>query len=268
MRPAVERLQRSRKGVRKGLRRLIAMYGTRPSDFGGRALDVLVEAFLSQNTNMVNSTRGYRALRRRFPTWTKVMLAPVEEVQREIAICGLARTRAIRLQAILHRLKQERGKLALEDLGSLGPDGVRSYLTGFHGIGPKTAAFVSLFAFQHPVVPIDNGILRVIRRLRWVRPKARDAEAERVLSPLVPRGRHYEMHVLLFTHAKQRCTPRNPKCDECTLLPQCPFGQRRVKHLPPKDVEPLTLSKRERERILARFASAGLDPTGKPKTGR
>lgn len=251
-----------RREIVRGSGRLNKMYGRRPSDFGGKALDVLVEAFLAQHTNMANAVRGYRSLRRRFPSWTKVMLASPEAVQREIAICGLARTRAIRLQAILRRLKSEQGKLSLDALADRPAADVRVYLTSFHGIGPKTAAFVMLFAFGHPVVPIDNGVLRVIRRLRWVRQAARDVEAERVLSPLVPRGRHYELHVLLFTHAKQRCTPRNPKCDECRLLPQCPFGQRRVKHLPPTEAEPLTLTKKERERILAKFASAGLDPTG------
>ena len=35
----------------------------------------LVEAILAQNTNMANATRGYRMLRRRLPTWTKVMNA-------------------------------------------------------------------------------------------------------------------------------------------------------------------------------------------------
>src|SRR4051812_37986689 len=77
----------------------------------GAGLDTLVEAMLSQNTNMANARAGYRMLRRRFPTWRQVMEAPVGDVQREIAVCGLARMRARRLQALLRKIKDLRGGL-------------------------------------------------------------------------------------------------------------------------------------------------------------
>lgn len=245
------------------LRGLRATYGEpRRSRFGQRGLDVLVGAMLAQNTNMTNADRGYRMLRRRFPTWSKVMNADVADVQREIAICGLARMRARRLQALLARVRREQGKLSIEHLRSAGPDATRDELLTFHGVGPKTAAYVSLFAFDHAVLPIDNGILRVVKRLRLVRPTARDAEAERTLSPNITPGEHYATHVLAFRHAKERCKPRNPKCVDCALLMMCPFGQRRVKHQPPEELEAIGITRRERDRLLARFVSAGLARRG------
>jgi endonuclease III len=243
--------------VLRGLRR---MYGERHWTPNGSGLDTLVEGMLAQNTNMANAERGYRQLRRRFRSWTQVLAAPVQEVQRCIAICGLARMRARRLQALLDRIRAERGRLNIEFLKEQEVAAGYEWLTRFHGIGPKTAAFTLLFAFEHPVLPVDNGVLRVLRRVRLVRPKARDAEAERLLSPLIPRGRHYAMHVLLFTHAKERCRPKNPKCDECTLHELCPFGQRRMRHKPPEQVEAFVRVKR-RPAPLARFASAGIFKT-------
>src|SRR5258707_632781 len=71
---------------------------------------------------------------------------------------------------------------------------------------------------------------------------ARDLEAERVLAQLIPTDRHYETHILLFQHAKKRCRPKNPKCEECALLKICPYGQRVVKHL-----------REDREADLAQF---------------
>ncbi len=57
------------------------------------------------------------------------------------------------------------------------------------------------------------------------------------MSPLIGRGRHYAMHVLLFAHEKQRCRPKIPQCPEFMLLVLCPPGRRRVRHPPPaKDV--------------------------------
>jgi endonuclease-3 len=245
------------KQVLRGLRR---MYGERPFVREGTGLDTLIEAMLSQNTNMANASRGFKQLRRRFPTWNKVLAAPVHDVQRCIAICGLARMRARRLQDLLARIRDERRSLNIEFLRDLPSPDAYAWLTRFHGIGPKTAAVTMLFAFEHPVLPVDNGVLRVLRRTALVRPRARDAEAEHVMSPLIPRGRHYAMHVLLFTHARQRCRPKNPKCDECELLELCPFGKRRVRKLPPKTIEPF-VAVRRRSTPLARFASAGISKT-------
>jgi endonuclease-3 len=242
------------------LRGLVRMYGEPkpPKAARGGALDTLVEAMLAQNTNMANATRGYRMLRRRFASWTQVMNADVRDVQREIAICGLARMRARRLQALLRTIKEQRGALSIDFLANATVDDAFAYLMSFHGIGPKTAAFTLLFAFGQAVLPVDNGVLRVVRRLRLVRAKARDLEAERVLSPLIVRGRHYATHVLTFRHAKERCRPRNPKCHDCALLTICPHGQRRVRHHPPPRDTIIPLIRRPRPIILAGFASAGV----------
>ena len=232
------------------------MYGSVQWKRDGRGLDVLVEAMLAQNTSMANATRGYRRLRRAFPSWNKVLAAPVDQVQRQIAICGLARMRARRLQALLAKVRADNGKLDLDWLADADVEAAYEYLLSFHGIGPRSAAFTLLFAFNAAVLPIDNGILRVVRRLRLVRPRAREREVERALLPLVPRGGHYAAHVTLFRHAKARCRPKNPKCDECRLAALCPHGSRRLRHQPDRD-EPVT-----RRRRLARWISDGLKKEG------
>src|SRR5258707_14366327 len=86
---------------------LVRMYGeAKPLRITrGAGLDTLIEAMLAQNTNMANATSGYRMLRRRFRSWSQVMNADVGDVQREIAICGLARMRARRLQNLLRVVK-------------------------------------------------------------------------------------------------------------------------------------------------------------------
>ena len=265
--PLMRRLMVKRAKVRRVLRRLEQMYGTRTWTRPACGLDVLVEALLAQNTNMANATSGYRQLRRRFRSWNAVMAAPVEDVQRQIAICGLARMRARRLQDLLRIIRAQRGKLDIEFLRDEAPRAAYDWLTSFYGIGPKTAAFTLLFAFALPVLPVDNGVLRVLRRTRLVRAKARDAEAEHTMSPLIAPGRHYAMHVLLFTHAKQRCRPKNPKCDECRLLELCPHGKRRARHAPPEQPEEVTTLRRRAAR-LATFASAGILRSSDAEGGR
>jgi endonuclease-3 len=105
------------RAVLAGLRK---MYGdvSVPRRQPGAGLDMLIEAMLSQNTNMMNAHRGYRMLRRRFKSWTAVMNAEVGDVQREIAICGLARMRARRLQALLRTIKEGQGRLSIDFLAN------------------------------------------------------------------------------------------------------------------------------------------------------
>ena len=230
------------------------MHGRQTPEPVACGLDMLVEAMLAQNTNLSNATAGYRQLRRALPTWNKVLAAPVGDVQRHIAICGLARMRARRLQALLRRLKDEHRKLSIDFLAVMDVPSAEQYLLSFHGIGPKTAAYTLLFAFGMPIFPVDNGILRVARRLRLVRQVARDAEAGKVLAQLTPPNRIYSMHVLMFTHSKRLCRPKNPKCGECLLLDLCPHGQRRLKHRPPDPIVRVN----GRPVILSRYASAGI----------
>ena len=85
------------------------MHGRQSFEPTGKGLDMLVEAMLAQNTNLANAASGYKQLRRALPTWKKVLDAPIDEVQRHIAICGLARMRARRLQALLARIKADHG---------------------------------------------------------------------------------------------------------------------------------------------------------------
>jgi len=239
------------------LNRLQKTYSRHDWASRGKCLDVLVASMLTQNTNMANARSGFHQLRRRFGSWNEVMNADLRDVQRQIAVCGLARMRARRLQGLLRTIHDQRGKLDLQFVGELPADQAYDYLTGFFGIGPKTAACTLLFAFGMPLFPVDKGIQRMAKRLHLVRAKAGEAEAGRTIQEHLRRGQCYPLHVMMFKHAKSVCRPRNPKCQECGLCELCPFGQRRLKHRPPEQqVELATRSLRPI--ILSRYASDGL----------
>jgi endonuclease-3 len=43
------------------------------------------------------------------------------------------------------------------------------------------------------------------------------------MSLLVPRGRHYALHMNLIRFGRSVCRPRHPKCAVCPLNDQCVF---------------------------------------------
>src|SRR5918993_1216911 len=204
-------------------------HGPRPIPPDGRrkCLDELIASMLAQNTNLANAHSGYKQLRRGFTSWTAVMNAPVDAVQRTIAVCGLARLRARRMQALLRAIKARHGKLDLQFLADHDPQSAFEYLTSYYGIGPKTAAYTLLFSFNMPLFPVDRGIHRMSKRLNIVRPKAGEAETGQTIERTLPAPatQCFPLHVLMFAHAKKYCRPRNPKCRQCNLASVCPSGK-------------------------------------------
>jgi endonuclease III len=234
-----------------------------------KCLDELIASMLAQNTNLANAHSGYKQLRRGFSSWMAVMNAPVDAVQRTIAICGLARLRARRMQALLRDIKNRHGKLDLQFLADQPPQSAFEYLTSYYGIGPKTAAYTLLFSFNMPLFPVDKGIHRMAGRLKIVRPKASEAETGQTIEHTLssPSTQCFPLHVLMFDHAKKFCRPRNPKCRQCNLVMLCPSGKLRLRHRRSKEIDTVTQSpRRPRPIILSRHASAGLVKHGDGET--
>jgi len=217
-----------RRTARRLLERLRRAYGPRPAQCWGDGVSVLVDTILSQNTSNANSDAGYRQLRRRFPSWNQVADAPVEEVERHIRVSGLSRIKAPRIQSILRQIRAERGRIDLQFLTDLDEQAAYDYLTNFAGVGPKTANCVLLFAFRHPVFPVDTHIHRIARRLKLIGPKTTAEQAHDILKPMIAPQDRYEMHVLLIAHGRKTCKAINPKCRDCVLLDLCPYGRQRA----------------------------------------
>ena len=98
------------------VRRLAALYGEPVWRPHGDPMSELVLTILSQNTSDTNSGRAFMRLVRRFPDWRSLMDAPVEEIEAEIAVGGLAKQKAPRIKASLEAIWAARGSFDLEFL--------------------------------------------------------------------------------------------------------------------------------------------------------
>ena len=188
----------------------------RSSDMGTCAidktiLDGVVGTILSQNTTSANSSRAFANLKQKFTTWEQVEALPdpsaLEEVIRS---AGLAKTKSERIYAMLKILKQERGSVSLEYLREYSDTDVKTDLSRFKGMGPKTISCVMLFAMRRPEFPVDTHVHRICQQLGWTDAKSTRETAYDHLNATVPSALKLDLHCLLIAHGKQchRCAAR------------------------------------------------------------
>ncbi len=188
----------------------------------------LVSTILSQNTNDVNRDVAYNRLRERLPTWEEVCDAPVEEVVEAIRPAGLANQKGPRIQEALRIVGEERGELTLDFLADWPIDRAKAWLSAIHGVGPKTAAIVLLFALGLPAFPVDTHVHRVTRRLGLIGPKVSREKAHDELEELINPEQYYALHLNLIRHGREVCASRNPRCERCSLTDLCDDYQQRL----------------------------------------
>ncbi len=208
------------------VRRLSARYGEPVWRPHGDPMAELVLTILSQNTSDTNSGRAFMRLVRRFPDWRRLMEAPVSEIEREIAVGGLARQKAPRIKASLEAVWAARGSFDLEFLRELPLDEAKSWLREMKGVGPKTAACVLMFSFGRPALPVDTHVHRVAQRLGLVPERTTAEQAHDILEAMLEPELVFPFHIMLIKHGRRLCRAQRPLCEQCPLLDGCPSGQK------------------------------------------
>ncbi len=203
--------------------RLRLVYGTPGAEPHGHPIAELVLTVLSQSTNDRNRDVAYFRLRERFPEWTAVRDAPVDELEEAIRPGGISKVKSARIKSILEAISAGSGHgLSLDWLADRSVPDAQQYLIGLPGVGRKTAACVLLFALGMRDVPVDTHVSRVGTRLRLFGPKASFLEMHDEMLAITPRGAELELHMNLLRHGRRTCHARRPECGDCALARMCP----------------------------------------------
>jgi endonuclease-3 len=163
------------------------------------------------------------ALRERFPTWTAVRDAPVDEIEKAIRPGGISKVKSARIKSILKAITETAPDgLSLDWLAEQSVPDAQRYLTSLPGVGRKTAACVLLFALGMRDVPVDTHVSRVGTRLGLFRPRAPFEELHDTMLAITPPGEELELHLNLLRHGRRTCHARRPACAQCALNRMCP----------------------------------------------
>lgn len=220
--------------------------------------EVIVGAYLTQNTAWINVERALANLRRANAlTVEAIRKMRLSRLERLIRPSGYFRQKAKRLKTFIAFLDRHHAG-SLDRLFSQPTGKVREELLSLNGIGPETADSILLYAGNHPVFVVDAYTRRIADRHGILSAKTDYEEIrslfERSLKPLArrlpPRAEsqlhegirgaahppsamstaqrgaleqvYNEMHGLIVGIGKNYCGKSNPKCDQCPLQPFLP----------------------------------------------
>ncbi len=247
--------------VRRYYRKLYRAWGAQQWWPAESQFEVIVGAYLTQNTAWTNVERALTNLRAAQALSVEgIRQVTLPRLERLIRPSGYFRQKAKRLKTFVEFLDQQYGG-SLDKLFSQPTEKLREELLRLNGVGPETADSILLYAGNHPVFVVDAYTRRIFDRHK-ILPAKTDYEDireffERALAPLAteealtvesaptgvapgirgsahppsaistaPRAAlaqvYNEMHGLIVGVGKHFCGKSQPQCDGCPLQPFLP----------------------------------------------
>ena len=226
---------------------MLAHYGPQNWWPAQSRFEVIVGAYLTQNTNWGNVEKAMANLRRaRLLSLGAMRKAPLADLEIMVRPSGYFRQKASNLKTFISFL-DEHYSGSLSRMFATPTEKLRSELLALNGVGPETADSILLYAGNHSVFVVDAYTRRLLERHGIIHSKTkyeeiraliedavRSAEPESLVVPnpgSVPRhavsrmssasrselAQHYnELHALIVRVGNQHCRTK-ANCEGCPL---------------------------------------------------
>jgi len=183
-------------------------------------VDLLIATILSQNTNDRNSYKAFINLKEKFKDWNELEKLPASKIEKYIKVAGLGKQKSKAIKGFLSQLKKDKGKISLNYLREYSSFDIIEDLTGYSGIGVKTASCVLLFSLGRNICPVDTHVHRTTNRIGLVETKSPD-KTFFILNEILPEGIAHQFHTNLIRLGREICRPAKPLCSVCPLVNIC-----------------------------------------------
>src|SRR5215472_1254380 len=168
-------------------------------------LEVIVGAYLTQNTNWSNVEKAIANLRRaRSLTLKALRQMPLRKLEKLVKPSGFFRQKARKLKAFVAFLDDNYSG-SLTRMFAQPTEKLRGQLLALNGVGPETADSILLYAGNHPVFVVDAYTRRVLERHGMIAAKASYEEIRALIESAI---RNASAHALAVAH--RGSSPRHP----------------------------------------------------------
>lgn len=198
---------------------LFAYFGPQHWWPGETAIEIVVGAVLTQNTNWSNVTKAIRNLQNAGALSYQALLEmSMAELAGYIRPSGYYNIKSKRLKNLLFMIR-DRYEGDLLRLLSDETQAARSSLLAVQGIGPETADSILLYAGDHPVFVVDAYTHRIFSRHGLIAEESdyQSIQEEFTCRLPVSSALYNEYHALLVMLGKNFCKKTTPLCGQCPL---------------------------------------------------
>ena len=177
------------------------------------ALELMVATVLSAQCTDIKVNEVTKALFEKYRRAEDYVEVEVEELEEGIRQTGFFRQKAKNIRgAMAILIAEHQGQVPAE----------MDALTRLPGIGRKSANVILGNIYKVPGIVVDTHVGRVSRRLELTSEKD-PVKIEKALGDLLPKEEWTAFGQRLVLHGRYVCKARKPLCDECILMPYCPF---------------------------------------------
>ncbi len=181
-------------------------------------LQLLVATILSAQCTDDRVNLVTKSLFRKYKSAADFANVPQEQLEKDIQSTGFYRNKAKSIRSMASSLIESHKGRVPDTMGQL---------VDLAGVGRKTANVVLGNAFNKSEgVVVDTHVTRVSNRLALTDHAIDAVKIEQDLMQIIPREEWTLWSHLLIAHGRAICQARKPKCDQCSLLPYCPHGQK------------------------------------------
>ena len=166
--------------------------------------EVIVGAYLTQNTNWSNVEKAMANLRRaRMLSLSAMRKAPVADLETMVRPSGYFRQKARNLKTFISFLDKHYSG-SLSRMFSTPTEKLRAELLALNGVGPETADSILLYAGNHPVFVVDAYTRRILERHGIILGKTKYEEIRALMEQAITGAKNES----LVVHAP-RSSPRH-----------------------------------------------------------
>lgn len=214
-------MSRTKSRLQDIYRRLDRCYGDQHWWPGETPFEIAVGAILTQNTAWVNVERAIANLKAAGVLAPDALAdLPPARLAALIRPSGYYNVKARRLRAFLKLMREDFGG-DIAAMGALPLEALRGKLLAVTGIGPETADSIILYACGLPTFVVDAYTRRVLLRHGLADEDAGYDDIKELFESNLPADvpMYNQYHALLVRLGKERCRPRQPRCEGCPLEP-------------------------------------------------